>query len=484
MPNLALVLSNLVEFLTRPAYLVYIDLFVIFGWTFLAYACLYLVIYLWVEEYKEPLAKKDWEWKMLAIDIPKENIQTPKAVEQMFAHLAGALETPNIAMKFWRGHKQRSFSFEVVSIEGYIQFLIRTEAELQDMVESAVQAQYPDAEIIEVEDYVDNVPDRYPNDTHDIWVADFGLTQKDIYPIRTYEEFEHNAAEDEPFKDPMSAFLESFSKIKEGEQLWFQIIAKPKPDDWKERGIKEVKDLIGEKRESSGGSIFGVIPDMIYSFLESLFDEILGRREMESESRSTSSDDGPPNKMMYLTPGQKRMVENIEDKISKIGFHCKVRGVYVAEKDVFRAHRGMQALIGAVNQFNVPSENSLKPLYTTDVSYWFTDMREKHRKNLMMYGYKNRKRKKGSNAYYLNIEELATLWHFPMSYVKTPMVQKSFERKAEPPPELPIENMDTSLSEDLFFDGEEVEEENDGEQTDEEQQNENREGYSPDQKFG
>lgn len=466
-------IPSLLQFFTRSIYVVVFDLFVIFGWTFVAYWCISLLVGYWLD-IKGGEATEDWEWKVFAIDIPRENIQTPKAVEQMFAHLAGALEESNIAMRYWRGHAQRGFSFEIVSIEGYIQFLIRTEAELQDMVESAVHAQYPDVEIVEVEDYVENLPDSFPDEKYDMWATDFSPTEKDVYPIRTYEEFEHNAAEDEPFKDPMSAFLESFSKVKEGEQLWFQIVAEPTPDSWKKRGINEVKELIGEEKESSGGSALGVIPDLLFSLIEGLSDHLLGRTG--EDGSSSSNNEGPVNKIQYLTPGQKRVVESIEDKISKIGFDCKVRGLYVAEKEVFREHRGIQALIGAVNQFNVPSANSLKPKETTDVSYFLTERREKEKKESFMSNYKKRKKSGAASSYILNIEELATLWHFPMSYVKTPMVQKAHERKAEPPSGLPVEGQGTAISEELFTD--EAEEETNEEKT--------KDGgdYSPDQKFG
>jgi hypothetical protein len=43
-------------------------------------------------EYKEEKATHPWQWVVLAIDVPLLNVQTPKAVEQMFSHIAGALD--------------------------------------------------------------------------------------------------------------------------------------------------------------------------------------------------------------------------------------------------------------------------------------------------------------------------------------------------------------------------------------------------------
>ncbi len=41
----------------------------------------------------------------------------------------------------------------------------------------------------------------------------------------------------------------------------------------------------------------------------------------------------------------------------------------------------------------------------------------------------------------MNVVELATVWHFPMSHVKTPMVQKVEAKQSEPPVGLPIERV-------------------------------------------
>ena len=41
-------------------------------------------------------------------------------------------------------------------------------------------------------------------------------------------------------------------------------------------------------------------------------------------------------------------------------------------------------------------------------------------------------------GFILNIEELASVWHFPVPQVKAPLVQKTEARKGEPPTSLPL----------------------------------------------
>src|SRR3989344_8788472 len=96
---------------------------------------------------------------LLAIDIPKDNEQSLVAVEQIFATLAGIKSSRTKYETYWLGKTQLSLSLEIISLEGYIQFLIRTPSKFRDLVEAAIYAQYPEAEITEVEDYIGLIPD-------------------------------------------------------------------------------------------------------------------------------------------------------------------------------------------------------------------------------------------------------------------------------------------------------------------------------------
>ena len=414
------------------------DLFIILGWAILGYLIINGGVELWVK-YRQEKFTHHWEWQVLAIDIPVLNIQTPMAVEQMFNQISGAFNHVDITEKYWHGFKQQWFSFEIISIGGYIQFLIRTEKTFRDLVETAVYAQYPDAEIVEVEDYVKSVPDDLPNDEYDVWAADFGPTESWAYPIRTYEEFEHKISKDTVLKDPMGTFLESFARIGPGEQMWFQIIVEPISNHWKEEVIEKIAEITGAGHGHGHGHGAGLsdtldkLPTATVKTLEFIGDQVFGREAGHEEEHEKEE-------RKELTPGQGRLIEGMEEKIQKIGFKTKMRGIYVARKEVFRPERGVTALVGAVTQFNIPNANSLAPVYKTAATSFFAKKIVLHRKNLLLKAYRKRKIKSGSNPYILNIRELATLWHFPMSHVKTPLVQKAAAKQTEPPVGLPIES--------------------------------------------
>lgn len=430
-------------FFQQPTIAVVWDLFAIGGYLAFVYLLLYVAL-MYYQEYRENKNTASWSWVVLAVDVPPMNEQTPKAIESMFIHLAGAYDKPNIGEKFRGGYKQRWFSFEIISIEGYIQFVVRTEEAFRDLVEASIYAQYPEAEITEVQDYVDYVPQTYPNDTHDIVGIDFGLANDDAYPIRTYKEFEHNISKDDKLKDPMSAVLESFSRIGPGEQLWLQILIEPISNSWKEKAIKKIKEIIGDTSASAGKGGFGskyvdALGNATLKTLEGIGDQVFGREAGEGGGKDSGN--SPLNQIQFLTPGQKKVVELMEEKINQVGFKTKIRAVYVARKEVFRPTRAINSLIGSMSQFNSNQANSIVPKSSTSAHYFFKNQRVKSKKNFMMKSYKKRKISAPGTPFVMTVEELATIWHFPLLYVATPMVQKVTAKQSEPPVGLPVERI-------------------------------------------
>ena len=404
------------------------------GWIFLFPIVFWMGFYLF---YNTRVGKyqSGFQWVLLAVDVPSDNVQSPLAVENIFAHLAGGHATRDLMEKYWQGQYQRWFSFEIVSIEGYTQFLIRTEKKYRDLVESAIYAQYPDAEITEVEDYVKGIPTEYPNDTHSCWGVEWVLTENHYYPIKTYKAFA-DPNDKEYFKDPMAALLESFSRIGKGEQMWLQILVKPIGQSWKAKGFEMAKKLMGKEVKKKETWIqklsdlpFALVREIASGFGLELF------AESAKEEKLTFG-------MFALTPGERKTIEDVEIKVSKIGFNCKMRAVYVAEKERFDKSRVMYGLVGAIKQFSDESSNSLKPDYKmTGVAahYVFTEARKNIRATKIMRAYQKRSTWAGRYEFILNTEELATLWHFPVMTVKTPLLKRLEAKRAQPPSYLPTE---------------------------------------------
>ncbi len=425
--------------LTLPTGQAVSAIFAIIGWTAVALAFFFMGAKLWVYYRRSNYAHK-WQWTLLAVDVPPLLVQSPKAVEQVFAHLSGAHISNNIGQKFWQGRWQKWFSLEIVSIEGYIQFLVRVEAEFRDLVEAAIYAQYPEAEITEVEEYA-NTPTRYPDKEYDVFGVEFTLAEQDAYPIRTYSHFEYNISKDVVFSDPMAAILENFSRIGHGEHFWLQIIIEPTDNHWKEKGIALVKRIIAGKK--------------IYRFW--LVDWLMNipyyiAKETENIWAWTFEPIPPPvgeeplpGKVMDLPPGLKDTVQAIEEKIAKIGYKTKIRALYVARKEAYNPSRCIDGFIGSLNQFHVIGRNALAPYSVTLAHYFFKNWLTDWEKTRFTSAFKKRRPKVGGNPYILNIEELATLWHFPLPFVKTPLVQKSGAKRGEPPIGLPVEAMESPL---------------------------------------
>ena len=383
-------------------------------------------------------AQNKWKWVLISIDVPAENIQTPKAVENILAHLAGAHMKADLIEKYITGFGQEYFSLEIESNGGFVRFYIYTPVHLRDLVEAAVYAQYPTAEIAEAEDYTKGTPDHFPDPDWSLWGTEWKLVQPQAYPIRTYEAFHDEVAEEATFKDPMAALLETMSGLRPGEHLWLQILVTPiASKSWQPESFRIIEKLAGIPSEQKKGLLEKVmfIPGLI---VRAIVDAVLpGTPEHDARSK-----DEMPSKMLYLTPGEREVIEAIEEKAAKIGFHTKIRGIYLAPKEIASKARGRYGLIGAFKQVNTEDMNALKPdtdKIGTHAHYVFIERRKNWKRTKVMRAYKWRSNWRGHKGYVLNTEEIATLWHFPVAEsVKAPLVKKAESKRGEPPHGLPM----------------------------------------------
>jgi len=420
-----------------PADQMLLTLLLNFGWMPIAVVFLWGVFQLWMDYIQDKWASEQ-KFKILAVDIPKSNNQLPKAVENIFSYLAGAHGTKNLLETYWEGQFQLTISLEIVSIDGYTQFLIHAPEANRNLIESAVYSQYPDAEITEVNDYTENMPDKYPDSEYDLFGAEFMLADPVGYPIKTYNDFLSDVGKpEEQFKDPMASLMDLCSSLKPGEQLWQQIIILPILDDHIKPGEDEIKKIMNDYSPTE--TIFDKMIKFFLSILENFSEAVYS---LWGDIETKEPEKSEPLQMMNLRPKQKKQVEAIQRKISQIGFGAKIRMIYVAKKDVMVKPKAVNGFVGYMKQFTDYDLNSFKPdmTYTaTTGAYLFKDQRINMKKNKIMKNYKGRSYSGGRKAGYMSVEELATLWHFPVEgAVKAPMIQKAPGRKSEPPMALPL----------------------------------------------
>ncbi len=429
------------------------ELFMRGGW--LVLLCIFTwAIYeeIWLD-LKQDKYKDNLKWVVLAIDIPRDNEQTPKAVEAIFAALNVAEGGGNLIEKWYDGEVRNWFSFEIVSLEGYLQFIIRTQKKFRDLVESAIYSQYPSAEITEVKDYArefcsewdeeHNKPKKigikFPNKEWKLWGTELVLAKEAPYPLKSYVEFEHQLSQS--FLDPLSTLLEILSRFDKGEYLFIQLVLTPqKKGSWGEVKKKVLKEFMGEKYEKPKTGFDSFI-DRPVGWSQKVSEQLIiaaGMEAPESKKDEKKPDVGARN----LRPGQRDVLERIERKLGHIFFRTKFRVVYLAKKEVFNKEKGEKAVLGALEQYNTPDANYLKKGKETVVSadYFFEERRKNERRNTIFRHLLKRDNVNGdSNENMLfDTEELASLWHFPAMTVKAPAVEKIASKKVVPPTRLPL----------------------------------------------
>lgn len=401
-------------------------------WWFFTFCILWpLFQALWVVYVQEKYIR-NVRWNLLEVKVPAGVEIRPKTMEEFFSGLYSNLETAidTLYDVYLSGIVESWFSFEIVSFEGDVHFYIRTPSVNRDMVESLIYAEYPDAEIQEVEEYVNSVPDDVPNEDYDIWGTDMKLAKDSAYPIRTYKEFEDTASGE--FIDPLSSIVEGVNKMGPGEQFWIQILVRPVGDKWKEAAKNVVLKLAGrELKKPKPGFWSGVISDSMTTIMD-IFSPV-GAAAKPEEKKSDL-----PSMMLHLSTGEKAVIDAIDEKLKRPGFETDIRYIYAARRSVFNKGKANSAFFAYFTQFGGDLINSLRPDSSTKTSayYFFSNARKAVKKRAILGKYKGRAL--DAESYIMTSDELATMFHFPTKEVRGSTVPKVEAKKGKPPATLPI----------------------------------------------
>lgn len=366
---------------------------------------------------------KNQKYVVLEVKLPREIAKSPLAMESVFMGLHQGIGGTTWFDRVILGKTRTWFSFEIVSIEGQVRFFIWSRAFFKELIESQIYAQYPEVEIVEAEDYTRMV--NFDLEKTIVWGSDFKLKKPDMYPIKTYVDYGLDKDPKEEFKiDPMSPMIEHFGSLGKGEQLWIQFLIRVNKDEKTKKALFFGFGKRGWKDEA-----------------QEEVDKLMLRDPKTKSARELTS--AGFQIMPSLSEGEKDIVKAIERSITKLGFDVGIRGIYLAEKDKFRPIN-IVGLLSVIKQFNSNTLNNFGPArYLIPFDYPWQDYKgilQDRARRRVFDAYRRRSyfhHPYKTQPFVLNTEELATMYHFPGSIVKTPTVARVPSKKSEAPSDLP-----------------------------------------------
>lgn len=387
---------------------------------------------LWLS-YKKTQYISQLHWILLEVRLPRQVKRVTKAMEHVLNALHVIQTEPTKKDIYFEGKIAEWYSLEIVGRNGTIHFYIYMADKFRNLVEAQIYAQYPEAEINEVEDYTQSFP-ILPNGEYDVWGSELAMVKNEPLPIKTYAAFEHD--KDEKSSDALAPLLEVLSALKDGEQIWIQFLIKPTDGKaWKEEAKKLIDKLA--KRDNGPAPTKGGIINSVDSVFSGLGDVLGG---VSGGASSGGEEKKKEEKKTELTPGEKNVIEAVERNVAQLGYETQIRFLYTAPASVF-SRTQIAAILGSFRQFNTLNMNGFKldSASSLNARWPNKDAKILSKKHSLFKKYAGRQFSQKKN-FVLSTEELATLYHFPTALISAPSVIHLEAKKSEPPPTLPLLN--------------------------------------------
>ncbi len=314
-------------------------------------------------------------------EVPLE--ECLKTAEQFYSSLSGIKE-PSFIKRFLFGDPFLVFEIAVRRISEEIYFYLACPRYLSQMMEKQVLGFWPKAQVQPVPDYNIFNPEGWS-------VGSIAcLAKSPVFSLKPYPEFT---------TDPLSTITSVFTKLaREGEGAALQILIRPSKKSLKKMAEETINSILGVKKEKS------------------LFSEILFPEKKEKEIK--------PEQPAQPTPLQQSQVSAICQKAGHPLFETNLRILASAPSEP-RASEILNQLQGAFDQFNSPILNQIKFKKLSGGKlrrlFYYFSFRIFNEKETIL----------------LSSEELAGIFHFPLTSLLTPYIKWLKARQAPPPANLP-----------------------------------------------
>ena len=357
-------------------------------------------VYLLIKERKKKRIKK---YKSL-LETTTFSVKMPQFEEGNKQSEGGKDEKTKIAMmeqilsNFLNMKENERVSLEISSTIGSenISFYVTVPKEKETVFFKYVQGVYPGAQI-------EKISDRYETIFKKGWktAAAFLMLEKYYFPINTYDKLA---------SDPLSTITNALGKISSGEGASIQLVIRPEKKNFRKNGMKILSLM--RKGKSFDQARAKAEENFFINLMTGWAGNSGGEKDKEKENSANDYD--------------KETNEAIEEKVKKPVFEVNIRLVGTAN-DSWHAREILRYLEDSFSQF-YSKYNSFKMIEPKENS-------KNHQKIIFDYIYRNFEPK---HSVVLNIEELASIYHFPLSHIESPNIEWVKTKEVSPPAQLPL----------------------------------------------
>ncbi len=277
---------------------------------------------------------------------------------------------------------QDIISLEYISDKNEIYFYVVIPKQYKELIEKQITWYYPDAVIEETLEKNIFTWKKYTLAT------ELYLAKPYYYPIKTYQKLE---------SDPINNITNSISKLKEDESAAIQILLRPIDDDWQIKTSNISSEIMKWTKIKKFFNPF--------KFFLKIFSLLLKDWEKDESSKE------PETQTSALT--QER-AKTVDEKADKTWYEVIIR-IITTWNSLNRISRELKNISWSFTQFSYPDFNK----FVSSTYY---------NNKLMVKNYIYRYFKKPILLFFkktiLNVEEIASLYHFPYTkYNKTPEIK-------------------------------------------------------------
>jgi hypothetical protein len=322
------------------------------------------------------------------------------AMEQLLVTLANIKKETGILRRIFYGFPHISLEIANPAGSEEIFFYLSIPKKFRDSIEKQVLSFFPNASMEKITDYTIFYPGNFTA------AATLKLKNKYLLPIRTYQFME---------VDPLNEISNSLSKLNEtNEGAAIQLVLVPAGIEWRSRGRRVAHEMQQGKR----------LNDVFSRSVAHKIGKEVGKGLSDAIQTVSNKDNQAPKEKpaVQLTPEEQELVKSIEKKANLTGFRVNLRIIASAISQE------------RANEILAQLENSFSQFENSDLNFFQVQKRMKGKQIAFDYIFRNFNEE---HSIILSTEEIASIFHFPISTTETPKIKWLKSGAAAPPPNLP-----------------------------------------------